>query len=61
MPAFSFEKLSPPATRTPAAPVVEKRRLVIFQMLDRFVEARLRRVFRGKKSPNSRRTKPHQG
>jgi hypothetical protein len=41
--------------------VVEKRRLVIFQMLDRFVEARLRRVFRGKKSPNSRRTKPHQG
>jgi hypothetical protein len=61
MPAFSFEKLSPPATRAPAAPVVEKRRGVIFQMLDRFVEARVRRVFRGKKPPNSRRTKPHQG
>ncbi len=43
MPAFSFEKISPPASRGPIAPIVVKKRGVIVQILDRFVEARIRR------------------
>ena len=43
MPAFSFEKISPPATRGPIAPIVVKKRGVIVQILDRFVEARVKR------------------
>lgn len=47
MPAFTFEKISPPAgaaLRAPIAPVANKKqRGVIVQMLDRFVEARVRR------------------
>jgi len=49
MPAFTFEKISPPAgsgqmLRTPIAPVANKKqRGVIVQMLDRFVEARVKR------------------
>ena len=51
MPAFSFEKISPPAPRAPvAAPsVIKKQPGVIVQMLDRFVEARVRRSLRDKK------------
>ncbi len=49
MPAFTFEKISPPAQRPPATPiaatsVVRKPRGVIVQMLDRFVEARVKRA-----------------
>ena len=44
MPAFSFEKITPPAHRGPAAPVPEKQRGVIVQMLDRLVEARVKRT-----------------
>jgi len=47
MPAFSFEKISPPATRGPIAPIVVKRRGVIVQILDRFVEARVKRQGKG--------------
>ena len=43
MPAFSFEKISPPASRGPIAPIVVKKRGVIVQILDRFVEARVKR------------------
>ncbi|MGQ0684512.1 hypothetical protein [Bradyrhizobium sp.] len=43
MPAFSFEKISPPANRGPIAPIVVKKRGVIVQILDRFVEARVRK------------------
>ena len=46
MPAFSFEKISPPVTRGPIAPVEKKQRGVIVQMLDRFVEARVRKNLR---------------
>jgi len=55
MPAFSFEKISPPATRGPIAPIVVKKRGVIVQILDRFVEARVKRgegkgvIFRAKR------------
>ena len=45
MPAFTFEKISPPDRRGPVPPVANKKqRSVIFQMLDRFVEARVKRT-----------------
>ena len=44
MPAFTFEKISPPTKRGPIAPIVVKRRGVIVQILDRFVEARVKRT-----------------
>ena len=51
MPAFTFEKISPPPPRGPIPPdavagtsIVRKPRGVIVQMLDRFVEARFRRT-----------------
>ena len=43
MPLFSFEKISPPASRGPIPPAVVKKRGLIVQILDRFVEARLKR------------------
>ena len=49
MPAFTFEKIPPPVRRGPVAPIVKKRRGVIVQILDRFVEARVTRRLRGKK------------
>ena len=52
MPAFTFEKISPPRGPLPpgaATPVVRKPRGVIVQMLDRFVEARVRRRLREEK------------
>jgi hypothetical protein len=44
MPAFTFEKISPPVRRGPIAPIVKKQRGVIVQILDRFVEARVKRT-----------------
>jgi hypothetical protein len=63
MPAFTFEKISPPAPRGPIPPaaaaagtsVVRKQRGVIVQMLDRFVEARVRRTLREEKGAIARR------
>ncbi len=54
MPAFTFEKISPPASRGPIAPIVVKKRGVIVQILDRFVEKRVKRnekgvIFRAKR------------
>jgi hypothetical protein len=52
MPAFTFEKLSPPAVRgTSAVPVAEeplakKPRRLFGHMIDRFVEARIRKNLR---------------
>jgi hypothetical protein len=44
MPAFTFEKISPPERRGPVPPVANKKqRGVIVQMLDRFAEARVKR------------------
>jgi len=42
MPAFTFEKISPPR-RGPIAPIVKKQRGLVVQILDRFVEARGKR------------------
>ena len=59
MPAFTFEKISPPAPpRGPIPPVANKKqRGVIVQMLDRFVEARVKRGMREDKSVLARN--PH--
>jgi hypothetical protein len=43
MPAFTFEKISPPVRRGPIPPIVKKQRGVIVQILGRFVEARVKR------------------
>ena len=44
MPAFTFEKISPPVRRGPIPPIENKKqRGVIVKMLDRFVEARAKR------------------
>jgi hypothetical protein len=55
MPAFSFEKISPPVRRGPIAPIVKKQRGVIVQILDRFVEARVKRSLREEKGVIARR------
>ncbi len=44
MPAFTFEKLSPPVRRSPADAAETKPRGRIVQFLDRFTEARTRRA-----------------
>jgi hypothetical protein len=46
MPAFSFEKLSPPIRRGPIPAIAKKQRGVIVQILERFVEARVKRTLR---------------
>ncbi|MDI1265306.1 MAG: hypothetical protein PS018_18830 [bacterium] len=59
MPAFTFEKISPPERRGPVPPVSSKKpRGVIVQMLDRFVEARVRRGRREDKGVNARQPQP---
>ena len=50
MPAFTFEKISPPVRRGPLPPIVKKQRGVIVQILDRFVEARVKRTLREEKA-----------
>ncbi len=49
MPAFTFEKISPPVRRGPIAPIAKKQRGVIVQILDRFVEARVKWASRKEK------------
>jgi hypothetical protein len=49
MPSFTFEKISPPVRRGPIPPIVKKQRGVIVQILDRFVEARVKRRLREEK------------
>jgi hypothetical protein len=55
MPAFTFEKISPPVRRGPIAPIVKKQRGVIVKILDHFVEARVKRTSRKEKGMISRR------
>jgi hypothetical protein len=57
MPAFTFEKISPPVRRGPIAPIKKKQRGVIVQILDRLVEARVKRTL-VKEKPVIRRRKP---
>jgi hypothetical protein len=59
MPAFTFEKLSPPVRREPVAPIANKKqRGVIVQMLDRFVEARVKRTLQEEEKGVIARYKP---
>jgi hypothetical protein len=46
MPVFTFEKISPPVSRGAIPPIAKKQRGVIVQILDRFVEARVKRTLR---------------
>ena len=46
MPVFTFEKISPPVRRGPLPPIEKKQRGVIVQILDRLVEARVKRSLR---------------
>ena len=57
MPAFTFEKISPPGRRAPTAATPKKPRGLISQMIDRFAERRARRTLRGKRAM-SRDEKP---
>ena len=59
MPVFTFEKISPPMRRAPAsAPVVEKPRSAIVQILDRFVEKRVKRAGPVEKAVRAKQRKP---
>lgn len=55
MPAFTFEKISPPVRRGPIPPIAKKQRGVIVHILDRFVESRVKRKLRQEKRANARR------
>jgi hypothetical protein len=55
MPVFTFEKISPPVRRGPLPPIVKKQRGVIVQILDRFVEARVKRTLPEEKGASARR------
>jgi hypothetical protein len=60
MPAFSFEKISPPVRRGPAPAIAKKQRGVIVQILDRFVETRVKRTLRKEKGVIARREQKSQ-
>jgi len=58
MPAFTFEKISPPVRRGPIAPIEKKQRGVIVQILGKFVEARVKRSRKEEKGVIARRKPP---
>jgi hypothetical protein len=55
MPAFTFEKISPPVRRGPIPSIEKKQRGLIVQILDRFVEARVKRTLREEQGVIARR------
>jgi hypothetical protein len=55
MPAFSFEKILPPVRRGPIAPIEQKQRGLIVQILDRFVERRVKRRLKAEKGETALR------
>jgi hypothetical protein len=46
MPAFTFEKISPPVHHSPPPATPQKQRGLIIKILDRFVEARVKKSLR---------------
>jgi hypothetical protein len=61
MPAFTFEKISPPVRRGPIPPIVKKQRGLIVQILDSFVEARVQKRLREEKGAIARTDKKPSG
>jgi hypothetical protein len=58
MPAFTFEKISPPAVReAPPIAVAKKPRRLFGHMIDRFVEARIRKNLRKERGLTPRQPK----
>jgi hypothetical protein len=59
MPAFTFEKISPPKVREapPAMAVAKKPRRLFGHMIDRFVEARIRKNLRKERGQTPRQPK----
>jgi hypothetical protein len=58
MPAFTFEKISPPVRRGPIPPIVKKQRGLIVLILDSFVAARVqKRMLREEKGVIARNEK----
>jgi hypothetical protein len=60
MPVFTFEKISPPIRRGPVPAIEKKQRGVIVQILDRFVETRVKRTLRKDKGVIARREQKSQ-
>jgi len=50
MPAFTFEKISPPVRRAPAATTPKKPRGLINKMIDRVTERRARRALQDERA-----------
>ena len=56
MPAFTFEKISPPVRRGPIPPIVKKQRGLIVQILDSFVDARVKSIAKkGRHRPHEKK------
>ena len=58
MPAFTFEKITPPIARVSNTPAEGKPRGVIVQILDRFVEVRGKRALKNKRKAPGVKPKP---
>jgi hypothetical protein len=61
MPAFTFEKISPPVRRGPIPPIVKKQRGLIVQVLESFVEARVKKSKREEEGVIARTDKKPSG
>jgi hypothetical protein len=57
MPVFTFEKISPPVRRAPAAPVQKKPRGIISLVIERFAERRAQRALRPSKRGGDKQVK----
>ena len=58
MPAFTFEKISPPGRRAPTATTPKKPRGLISQMIERVAERRARRPLQNERPMMRRDEKP---
>jgi hypothetical protein len=58
MPSFTFERLSPPARPSEAAPAEKKPRSRLVQLLDRFSEARTKRALNKDRTSGADDQKP---
>jgi hypothetical protein len=68
MPAFTFEKISPPAggpvssaANGVAPSIAKKQRGIIIQILDRLVETRVKRTLTGEKGVTARKSPKSRG